>query len=100
MMDENMAELMVLSDDEGNEHEFEIIGQLERENRQYYALLPIYDVPEDQIEEEAVYYIFESIGEGEEEELVEVEDEALLDQLAEEFEEKFSDFFEAEEEAE
>ncbi len=96
MMDENMAELMVLSDDEGNEHEFEIIGTLEKDGHEYYALLPVFDEPEELIEDEGVYYIFESIGVDGEEELQEVEDEELLDQLAAEFESKFADFFEPE----
>jgi len=98
MMDENMVDMMVLSDDEGNEHEFEIIGTLEKDGHEYYALLPVFDQPEELLEDEGVYYIFESIGEAGEEEMMEVEDEELLDLLAVEFESKFSDFFEPEEE--
>ena len=50
--------------------------------------------------EEETYYIFEAIEVDGEEQLAEVEDEALLDKLATLFESRFDEMFESAEEGE
>ena len=47
------------------------------------------------IESEGTYYIFEAIEEDGEEQLAEVEDEELLDKLAEIFESHFDELYES-----
>lgn len=87
------ADLITLIDDEGNEHEFEIIDELENDDGHYMALVPTQQEPEEISSEAETYYIFEVVEEDGEEQLQEVEDDALLDQLAELFESRFNDAY-------
>ena len=87
------ADLITLIDDEGNEHEFEIIDELENDDGHYMALVPTQQEPEEISSEAETYYIFEVVEEDGEEQLQEVEDNALLDQLAEIFESRFNDAY-------
>lgn len=87
------ADLITLIDDEGNEHEFEIIDELENDDGHYMALVPTQQEPEEISSEAETYYIFEVVEADGEEQLQEVEDDALLDQLAEIFESRFNDAY-------
>lgn len=92
------ADLITLIDDEDKEHTFEIIDSIEQDNNIYYALYPVFDSAEEQLESDGEYYIFEVIEEDGEEMLQEVEDEDLLDSLAEIFESRFEKLYDDEEE--
>ncbi len=96
MNDEFEPDLIVLLDDDGEEHSFEILDTLEHEDKTYYALLPLYDEPEDQVESEGEYYIFEVVEEDGEEQLAEVEDDELLNELDEIFSERFESLYDGE----
>ena len=98
MNDEYEADLIVLLDDDGEQHSFEILDTLEHNDKTYYALLPIFDDPEEQVESDGQYYIFEVIEEDGDEQLAEVEDDELLDELDEIFTERFETLFDDEEE--
>ncbi len=93
MSEEFEADLIVLLDDDGEEHSFEILDTLEHEDKTYYALLPLLEDPQDQVESDGEYYIFEVIEEDGEEQLAEVENDELLDELAEIFEKRFENLF-------
>lgn len=99
MNEEQEIDLLTLVDDEGQEHEFEILDVLDYDNRCYYALLPTFSDPQEALDAET-YYIFEAIEENGEEQLAEVEDDELLDTLAEIFESRFDEMFESEDEPE
>ncbi len=94
-MDNNeyAADLITLLDDDDNEHTFEILDIIENEDGVYYALYPIFDSPEEQVESDGEYYIFEAVDDDGEEVLTEVEDEELLDKLAEVFENHFEELY-------
>ncbi len=99
MNNEFAADLLTLVDDEGNEHEFEILDVIENENGCYYALLPTFEQPEDIVDGDGTYYIFEAIEEDGEQQLAEVEDDELLDQLAEIFESRFDELYDDEDDS-
>ena len=82
MNDEFGADLITLIDDEGEEHEFAILDVIDNDEGCFYALLPTFDDPQDEVDSEGTYYIFEAIEEDGEQQLAEVEDEELLDRLA------------------
>lgn len=87
-------DLITLVDEEGNEHNFEILDKIENDNGEYYALYPVFDDAEDSVNDSGEYYIMEVVqGEDGEEELAELDDEVLLDALAEEFEQRFEELF-------
>lgn len=100
MNDDFGADLLTLVDDEGNEHEFEILDVIDNEDGCFYALLPTYDDPQKEVDSEGTYYIFEAVEEDGEQQLAEVEDQELLDSLAKQFETRFEEFFGDEEEDE
>ncbi|MCI1955557.1 MAG: DUF1292 domain-containing protein [Oscillospiraceae bacterium] len=93
MQDEFGPDLLTLVDDEGNEHEFEVLDVIDNEDGCFYALLPTFSDPQDQVEAQGTYYIFESVEENGEQQLAEVDDEALLDKLAKQFENHFEDLY-------
>lgn len=93
------ADLITLLDDEGNEHEFEIIDEISYEDGDYMALMPVGDDPDGLVAPDT-YYIFEVIEEDGEEQLAEVEDDDLLNRLADIFEERYESSFEDEDEEE
>ena len=97
MNNESGADLITLIDDEGVEHEFEILDEIDNDDGVFYALLPTFDDPQSELESEGTYYIFEVIEEDGEEQLAEVEDDELLDKLAEIFESRFEEFYEEKE---
>ena len=98
-MDNEFApDLITLLDDEGTEHNFEILDVIEEDDRCFLALLPAFDDVEDSVDTPGEYYIFESIVEDDEEQLVEVDDDTLIDRLAEMFEERFESLYDDEEE--
>lgn len=97
-MDNEFApDLITLLDDEGTEHNFEILDIIEEDDRCFLALLPAFDDAEESVESSGEYYIFESIEEDGEEQLVEVDDDTLIDRLAETFEKRFETLFDDEE---
>ncbi|WP_322170745.1 DUF1292 domain-containing protein [Acutalibacter caecimuris] len=87
------ADLITLIDDEGQAHEFEIIDELENDDGHFMALVPTQQDPEDMATDAETYYIFEVIEEDGEEQLQEVEDDALLDKLADIFESRFHEAY-------
>lgn len=84
------ADLIVLLDDDGNEHEFEIIDEIENDDGYFMALVPTEHEEDEEISDVDEYYIFELVNTDGEEQLSEVEDEELLDKLAEIFESRYA----------
>lgn len=93
MDNEFAADLITLLDDENNEHVFEILDVIDNEDGLFYALFPVYDTPEEQVESDGEYYIFEAIEDDGEEVLTEVENQELLDKLADIFESRFEELY-------
>lgn len=93
MNNEYEPDLIVLLDDDGEEHPFEILDAIEHEEETYYALAPASDDPAAVLEGENEYYIFRVVEEDGEEQLEEVEDEVLRDELDQIFTERFDSLF-------
>lgn len=93
-MDENTT--IVLEDEQGNEIEVEIIDTLEHEGKIYVAMMEAITDPEQLLEADNEYYIFELVDDEEGQGFAPVEDEALLDALAEKFEALFDSYDEEE----
>ncbi len=87
------ADLITLIDDDGVEHEFEIIDELENDRGHFMALVPTQQDPEELASEAETYYIFEVVDVDGEEELEEVDDDELLNELAEIFEARFNEAY-------
>ncbi len=95
-MSEYSPDLITLVDENGDEHNFEILDTMEYEGKEYYALYPVFENPEDMVADSGEYYIMETSDSEEGWELSEVEDDELLDKLADIFEKRFEEKFGAE----
>ncbi len=84
--------VIVLTDDEGNETEFEFIDLIELDGKEYVVLLPT----EEEENEEGEVVILKVEAQGEEESYVSVDDEEEANKVFEMFKEKFKDEFEFE----
>lgn len=93
MQDEYGPDILTLVDDEGDEHEFEVLDVIDGDDGCFYALLPVFSDPQEKVDAQGTYYIFESIEEDGEQQLAEVEDQVLLDRLAEQFEARFEELY-------
>ena len=91
--DMETVDLISLQDDEGNEYEFEVLDEIDYKDGHYYALMPTFDLPDQDIESGSTYMIFEAVeDENGEPQLAEIEDEELLDEIAEIFEDNFDSY--------
>ena len=99
-MDENVNEneeldnVMILKDEDGNEVKFEFLDLVELNDEQYIILLP---VTLDGDEEEGEVLILQvedkDTADDEEESYISVEDDAILNQVFEIFKERFKNDF-------
>ena len=48
MQEDYTPDLISLSDDEGNEYNFEVLDAIETDDARYVALTPVFDDPEDE----------------------------------------------------
>lgn len=98
MNEEYEVDLLTLLDDDGNEHEFEILDEIDNDEGHFVALSPTAKTQSDFAVEPDTYYIFEIVDEDGEEQLMEVQDDAMLDKLAEIFESRFDEEYYGDEE--
>ena len=88
---EELDNIIILNDEEGNEVEFEFLDLIEFEGEEYVVLLPV-EVGEDE-EGEVVILKVEDTESEEEESYVSVDDEETLTNVFEIFKEKFKEEF-------
>ena len=86
---EELDNIIVLNDEEGNEVQFEFLDLIELDGEEYVILLPV----EDEETGEVVILKVEDTDSEEEESYVSVEDEEILNKVFEMFKEKFKDEF-------
>ena len=91
---EELDNIVILNDENGNEVKFEFLDLVEIDNEEYVVLLPINDEGEEDEGEVVILKIEDNEDENSEEEsYVSVEDEAILNQVFEIFKEKFKNDF-------
>ena len=87
---EELDNIVVLNDENGNEVKFEFLDLIELDDEEYVVLLPM---AEDEEDGEVVILKLEDNDDEEEESYVGVEDEEILNKVFEIFKEKFKDDF-------
>jgi len=94
MTDHERDEIVVLTDDEGNEYEFQVIDVLEVEGNRYAVLLPLEgeeaDDDEDAADDEALIMRLETDADGDEV-LVDIEDDQEWEKVVAEWESLLDD---------
>ena len=94
MEDEELDNIIVLNDENGNEVKFEFLDLVELDDEEYVVLLPVTDEGEEDEGEVVILKVEDNDDEeSEEESYVSVEDEDTLNKVFEIFKEKFKDDF-------
>jgi len=91
MDEEELDNIIVLNDEDGNEVNFEFLDLVELDGEEYVILLPT-DEAEDEPGEVVILQVEDTDSE-EEESYISVEDEEILNKVFEMFKEKFKDEF-------
>lgn len=100
-MDENERDVISLLDEEGKEHEFEIVDALEMDDNQYLALVPLFDEsqPEAALEDSGelvILRVSDEEDEDGEQYLDVIADEDEYNKIAELFIGRLEDYFDFE----
>lgn len=94
---EEMADLVTLSDDEGNEFTFEVLDETDIDDNHYVAMLPIYDDPKDMVEDSDPLVIMKQVSEADGDFFDEIVDEDEFAKVADVFAARLSEVFDIEE---
>ena len=97
MSEEFGNDLVTVVDDEGNQHQFEIVDAIETDTGRYVALLPVYENPADLVDDDGELVILTVKEEDGEDVLLTIDDDEEFDEIAEIFEERLADLYEIEE---
>ena len=91
---EELDNVVILNDEEGNEVKFEFLDLIELDNEEYVVLLPISEEGEEEEGEVVILKVEDNDDEdSEEESYVSIEDEDILNKVFEIFKEKFKNDF-------
>ena len=93
MEDEELDNIIVLNDEQGNKVQFEFLDLVELDNEEYVVLLPVTDEGEEDEGEVVILKLEDTDEDSEGESYVGVEDEEILNQVFSIFKEKYKDEF-------
>lgn len=94
-MSENYGNSLVsVLDDEGNEHQFELLDAIETDEGRYVALLPIYTEAEAALEDDGELVILEVVNDNGDDLLVPIEDDEVFETIADAFQERLEEYYE------
>ncbi len=86
--EEEMSEIFTLTDEDGNDVEFEVVADYEKNGERYFAMIPVEDDNEDS--DVCEYVILKLAKDGDEDVLISVDDDDELDDIADYFDDLFS----------
>jgi len=90
------ADLLTLVDEDGEEHEFEIIDTIEASGSEYVALVPVVDESDDLAQDDGELIILKVAEEDGEEVLEAIEDDDEFDRVGAVFKERLKEAFDFE----
>lgn len=97
--DEYGPDILTLVDDDGVEHEFEVVDTLNTEENEYFALIPTEDA-ENVSDEDGQLVILKVVQENDEEFLEPIEDEDEFNQISEIFMDRLEEYYDFEDDEE
>lgn len=98
MSKEYDPDIVSVVDEDGKEHVFEELDRIETDNGRYVALLPVFDDPQEQLEDSGEFLILKVSEENGEIYLSAIEDEDEFNEVGNIFEDRLADLFEFDEE--
>ena len=93
MLDDELSNIIILNDENGNEVQFEFLDLIEYESEEFVVLLPILEEGEEDDGEVVILKVDDSEEDGDEESYVSVDNEETLTAVFEIFKEKFKEEF-------
>lgn len=90
---EELDNIVILNDEEGNEVKFEFLDLIELDEEEYVVLLPVTEEGEEEEGEVVILKVEDTDEDADEESYVSIEDEEVLNKVFEIFKEKFKDDF-------
>ena len=93
-------DILTLEDDEGVEHTFEVLDAIDNGENRYMALSPVFDNPQDSLDDSGELVIVKVAEENGEEFYTEIEDDDEYETIADAFVDRLEDFFEIDNETE
>ena len=93
MDNEELDNIIVLNDEQGNEVKFEFLDLVELDEEEYVVLLPVSEEGEEDEGEVVILKLEDTDEDAEEESYVGVEDEEILNRVFAIFKEKYKDEF-------
>ncbi len=93
VLDDDISNIIVLNDENGNEVQFEFLDLIEYESESYVVLLPVLEEGEEDDGEVVILKVDDSDESSDEESYLSVDDEETLVAVFEIFKEKFKDEF-------
>lgn len=92
-LDDNISNIIVLNDENGNEVQFEFLDLIEYDSEEYVVLLPVLEDGEEDDGEVVILKVDDSEENSDEESYISVDDEETLTAVFEIFKEKFKEEF-------
>ena len=93
-MDEYGPDIITVVDDDGVQHEFEVLDRIETDDDQkYIAIVPVFESGEDMLNDDGELIILRVTETDDENILEPIEDEDEFDEIAAIFQERLSDMF-------
>lgn len=89
-------DILTLVDEEGNEHEFEVVDTLEEDEQRYLALVPVMTEEELEQDDGELVILRATAGEEDDEYLEPIEDEEEFNRISAAFVERLEEFYEFE----
>ncbi len=93
-MEEYGPDLVSVIDDEGNQHQFEILDAIETDEGRYVALIPVLNDPQEAVEDDGELIVLQVVTENGEDLLVPIEDDDTFDEIGGIFEERLAELYE------
>ena len=90
---EELDNIIILNDEDGNEVKFEFLDLIDYEDEEYIVLLPVTEEGEEEEGEVVILKVEDTDDDSEEESYVSVENEDTLNKVFEIFKERFKDYF-------
>ena len=91
--EEELDNIVVLNDEDGNEVKFEFLDLVELDDEEYVVLLPMAEEGQEEEGEVVILKLEDTDEDSDEESYVSVDDEEVLNTIFEMFKEKFKDEF-------
>ena len=89
--------ILSLTDEDGKEYNLEVLDDIDYEDNRYMALQPVYDDPQKMLEESGELVILKVVPDGDDEALIEIEDDDESEEVASIFTDRLQDYFEIDE---